>query len=173
MRPYNINLKKLLTPEDYALLQDKNRSTPGKSKIVPRVKELAIQAKTDIEKRNYLFYMVLPFYNYILKSFLHVSSNHFGEYYAECFEIFCDTVTAYNPEKSNNFLHLVKLNFRQTYINIWKSKKHRQDEITSHLDSMEPLIAEKYLKSFDNEFELPETNSRHNREEKKGIREKN
>lgn len=159
MRPYSLNLKKLLTPEDYAMLQDKNRSVPGKSKIVPRVKQLAIEAKTDIEKRNYLFYMVIPFFNHMLKNTLHVQNIHFGDYYADCFNIFCESIERYNPEKSNNLIPLIKNNFRFYYINVYKSKRAKQEEVTTHIESFEPLVMEKYLKSFDEEFEFPTSSS--------------
>lgn len=172
MRPYNLNLKKLLTPEDYAMLQDKNRSVPGKSKIVPRVKELAIEAKIDINSRNYLFYMVIPFYNYMLKTFLHVNNINFGDHYAECFSVFCETVNAFNPEKSNNFISLVKRKFKHHYINIWRSKRSKQDEITSHIESFEPTIMEKYLKSFDEEFEFNIPSKRDTGTKKKRTRRK-
>lgn len=173
MRPYNLNLKKLLTPKDYAMMIDKNRSVPGKSEIVPRVRQLAIEAKEDVEKRNYLFYMVIPFFNHMLKEFLHVPSISFGEHYAECLHILCESITGYNPEKSNNFIPLLKLNFKNRYINIYKSKRARQDEITTHIESYEPLAMEKYLKSFDEEFEFPTTSIRDTGKQKTRAKRKN
>ena len=173
MRPYSLNLKKLLLPEDYEMLQDKNRSVPGKSRIVPRIKELAIEAKTDVQKRNYLFYMVIPFYNYLLKSFLHVQNINFGEYYSECFVCLCEAVGAYNPEKSNNFIPLIKRKFKHHYINHWKSRRGRQEEVTTHIESFDSSVMEKYLKSIDDEFEFPTTGSPDTRKKKRRTKSKN
>lgn len=154
------------------MLQDKNRSVPGKSKIVPRVRELAIEAKTDVEKRNYLFYMVIPFYNYMLKTFLHVQSQNFGDYYAECFTDFCAALKYYNTETSDNFIPLLKRSFKGYFINEWKSKRSKQDQVTSNIESFEPIVMEKYLKSIDNEFEFSTPSSGDTGKEKRRSKQK-
>lgn len=146
----NINLLKYLSKQDIENLKDKNRSVPGKSKVVKRCYYLVKKAKGgDIDARNTLYYLVYPllvtryrYYSTILE---------FDDYMQDCFFIVNDTINAFNPVKSNNFINLVKMNLHNTMINMTNTniKKVYMRVHTKSIETFQPNEVEKILTSID------------------------
>lgn len=158
MRHSKINLELYLSPEDVEILRDKkNRNVKGKSRIVERSLQLVLEAKTgNIKSRNELFLLHTPLMRSVLNKTFDIKPDEFDDYLSWCFESFCDSVMSFNPEKSNNFIPLLRLNIKNFFINKYKSKEMRQISRTTSLDKIcetDELNSEKLLYSEDKSFD--------------------
>ena len=159
MKHSAINLDLYINPDDLKLLRNKKsrKDKDCKDTIITRSLDLVKEAKEgNIESRNYLFTIHTPLMRSCLNRWFSIPPTEFDDYLSWCFDSFLESVKSFDPEKSNNFIYLLKRKLYNFFINKYKSKEFKKITVTSSLDyyiETDELNAEKYLKYEDKNFD--------------------